>query len=160
MNQIFESDNISFVEVTESLVSDYLEMVNDENNYTISTGGKVKTYTVEQEFKWVHEKLEGKAIVFSMIEKKSGKFIGNIELMGPTDSDGELGIAITAKMQNIGFGTEAVIAFTEYAINQLGMKRVFLRTNPKNSRAIHVYLKCGFKEYDRTDEHVYMELSR
>ena len=160
MNQVFESDNISFVEVSERLVNDYLEMVNDENNYTRSTGGKVKKYTVEQEIKWVHEKLEERAIVFSMIEKKSGKFIGNIELMDPTDSDCELGIAITAKMQNTGFGTEAVMALTEYAINKLGMRRVFLRTSPQNSRAIHVYQKCGFKEYDRSDEHVYMELSR
>ena len=160
MKQIFESEKIRFVEVTESLVNDYLEMVNDENNYTVSTGGRVKTYTAEQELKWVREKLEAKAPVFSMIEKESGKFIGNIELMDPTDSDAELGIAITAKMQNNGFGTEAVVALTEYAINQLGLKRVFLRTNPRNSRAIHVYQKCGFKEYDRTDEHIYMEVSR
>lgn len=160
MKQIFESEKIRFVEVTESLVNDYLEMVNDENNYTVSTGGRVKTYTAEQELKWVREKLEAKAPVFSMIEKESGKFIGNIELMDPTDSDAELGIAITAKMQNSGFGTEAVVALTEYAINQLGLKRVFLRTNPRNSRAIHVYQKCGFKEYDRTDEHIYMEVSR
>ncbi len=160
MKQVFESKRIRFVEVTEDLVNDYLEMVNDEKNYTSSSGGRVKSYTVEQEVKWVREKLEEKAAVFSMIEKKSGKFIGNIELMDPTDSDAELGIAITAKMQNHGFGTEAVLALTEYARNRLGMKRVFLRTNPKNSRAIHVYQKCGFKEYDRTDDHIYMELSR
>ena len=160
MKQVFESENIRFVAVSEQLANDYLEMVNDEKNYTSSTGGKVKNYTLEQEFNWVHKKLEEKALVFSMIEKASGKFIGNIELMDPTDSCGELGIAITAKMQNLGFGTEAVVALTEYAIHQLGMKRVFLRTNPKNSRAIHVYQKCGYKEYDRTDEHVYMEWSR
>ena len=160
MKQVFESKRIRVVEVTEDLVNDYLEMVNDEKNYTSSSGGRVKSYTVEQEVKWVREKLEEKAAVFSMIEKKSGKFIGNIELMDPTDSDAELGIAITAKMQNHGFGTEAVLALTEYARNRLGMKRVFLRTNPKNSRAIHVYQKCGFKEYDRTDDHIYMELSR
>ena len=160
MNQVFESDNISFVEVTEQLVNDYLEMVNDEKNYNSSTGGKVKAYTVEQERKWVCEKLEEKAVVFSMIEKKSGKFIGNIELMDPSDTEGELGIAITAKMQDLGFGTEAVIALTEYAMNRLGMKRVFLRTNPNNKRAIHIYQKCGFKEYDRTDDHIYMELKR
>ncbi len=157
MKQIFESNNICFVEVTESLVNDYLEMVNDEKNYTSSIGGVVKTYTIEQEIEWVHEKLEEKAIVFSMIEKKSGKFIGNIELMDPTDSYGELGIAITSKMQNLGYGTEAVRALTEYGINQLGLKRVFLRTNPNNSRAIHVYQKCGFMEYDRNDTHVFME---
>ena len=160
MNQIFESDRISFVEVAECLVNDYLEMINDESNYKRFAGGTAKTYTAEQERKWVRKKLEEKALVFSMIEKKSGKFIGNIELMHPTDSDGELGIGITAKMQNVGFGTEAVNALTEYAMRQLGMNRVYLRTNPQNSRAIHVYQKCGFKEYDRTDEHVFMQRVR
>lgn len=160
MKQVFESDHISFVEVSEQLVNDYLTMVNDYENVNRFIGGKHKSYTAEQERKWVQEKLEEKALVFSMLEKKSGEFIGNIELMDPTDSEGELGIAITAKMQNVGFGTEAVIALTEYAIHQLGLKRVFLRTNPQNSRAIHVYQKCGFKEYDLTDEHIYMEFNR
>ena len=49
MQQIFESDNISFVEVSASLVNDYLDMVNDEKNFTNSTGGRVKMYTLEQE---------------------------------------------------------------------------------------------------------------
>ena len=160
MKQVFESDHISFVEVSEQLVNDYLTMVNDYENVNRFIGGKHKSYTAEQERKWVQEKLEEKAFVFSMLEKKSGEFIGNIELMDPTDSEGELGIAITAKMQNVGFGTEAVIALTEYAMHQLGLKRVFLRTNPQNSRAIHVYQKCGFKEYDLTDEHIYMEFNR
>ncbi len=158
MKQVFESNNISFVEVTESLVNDYLEMVNDEKNYTSSIGGVVKAYTAEQEIRWVREKLKEKAIVFSMIEKKSGKFIGNIELMDPTATEGELGIAITSKMQNLGFGTEAVMALIEYGMKQLGLKRVFLRTNPNNSRAIHVYQKCGFREYDQNDTHVFMEV--
>lgn len=73
---------------------------------------------------------------------------------------GELGIAITAAKQNAGYGTEAVSALAEFAGRQLGLKRIVLRTNPQNSRAIHVYQKCGFIEYDRTDEHVYMELRR
>ena len=46
---------------------------------------------------------------------------------------------------------------TDYGLNQLGLKRVCLRAKPYNNRAIHVYEKCGFREYDRTDEHVCME---
>ena len=160
MNQVFESSRISFVEVTELLVNDYLTMVNDYENVNRFIGGNHKTYTAEQELKWVQEKLEEKAFVFSMLEKKSGQFIGNIELIDVNNSVGELGIAITAAKQNSGYGTEAVFALTEYGTRQLGLKRVFLRTNPQNNRAIHVYQKCSFKEYDRTDEHIYMELSR
>ena len=160
MKQIFESENIRFVEVTELLVKDYLILVNDYENVNRFIGSKNKTYTEEQEIRWVQKKLAENAPVYSMIEKKTGEFIGNIELMNVQDSSAELGIAITADKQNLGYGTEAVLALTQYGLNQLGLERIFLRTNPKNSRAIHVYEKCGYREYDRTEEHIYMEVTK
>ena len=160
MKQIFEAENISYVEVSELLVNDYLVMVNDYENVDRFIGGKHKEFTKEQEISWVRKQLEENQTVFSMIEKKSGTFIGNIELMNVTDSQGELGIAITAKMQDQGYGSEAVAAMTDYGLNQLGLNRIFLRTNPDNDRAIHVYEKCGFREFKRDDEDVYMEAFR
>ena len=159
MKQFFESDNINFMEVSELLINDYLIMVNDYENVNKYISGMSQSYTEEQEIKWVQEKLEEKAPVFSMIEKKSSRFIGNIELMDLTETEGELGIAITAEMQNRGYGTEAILALIKYGINQLGLKRIYLRTNPNNARAIHVYEKCGFREYKRNDEHVFMEVA-
>ena len=158
MKQIFESENIRFVEVNELLVEDYLVMVNDYEHVNRFIGGKKKTFTEAQEIEWVKKKQEEKAIVFSMIDKKSGAFIGNIEMMDIQDDSGELGIAITADKQDKGFGTEAVKAMTAYGMEQLGLKRVYLRANPENSRAIHVYGKSGFREYKRTEDHVYMEI--
>ena len=160
MKHIFESDRISFVEVSESLVNDYLTMVNDYENVNRFIGGKKKAFTAEQEIQWVREKLEEEALVFSMIDKSSERFIGNIELMDPNDSEGELGIAITGEMQDQGYGTEAVLGMLKYAIDQLDLKRVFLRTNPQNTRAIRVYEKCGFRKYKQDLEHVYMEVLR
>ena len=160
MKQIFESEQISFVEVSEQLVGDYLVMVNDYEHVNRFIGGKHKTYTEEQEIEWVERKLEEKACVFSMIEKKSGAFIGNIELMDVSGPSAELGIAITAQKQDLGFGTEAVLELVNYGRETLGLERIFLRTNPDNARAIHVYEKCGFREYDRTEEDIYMEYSR
>ena len=156
MKQIFESEHIRFVEVSEQLVGDYLAMVNDYEHVNRFIGGKHKTYTAEQEIEWVERKLEEKACVFSMIEKKGGDFIGNIELMDVSGSSAELGIAITAAKQDRGYGTEAVRALVNYGLDTLGLERIFLRTNPDNARAIHVYEKCGFREYDRTEEHVSM----
>ena len=51
-------------------------------------------------------------------------------------------------------------AVSEYGMNHLGLQRIFLRTNPDNKRAIRVYEKSGFREFDRTDDHVYMEILR
>lgn len=159
MKQIFESDNISFVQVSESLADDYLVMVNDYENVNRYIGGKNKSYTFEQEIAWVRKQLKEKAAVFSMIEKSSNAFIGNIEFMNLTASEGELGIAVTAKMQNKGYGSEAIRAFVKYGMNQLGLKRIVLRVRPDNERAIHVYEKCGFREYRRDDVHIHMEVS-
>jgi diamine N-acetyltransferase len=160
MKQVFESENIRFVAVSEPLVQDYLIMVNDIEHVEKFIGGWHEPFTEEQEIRWVQKKLAEKVPVFSMLEKKSSRFIGNVELMDIADGVGELGIAITAEMQDRGFGTEAVRAITEYGIKQLNLHRVFLRTNPDNRRAIRVYEKCGFREYDRTAEHVFMEYAR
>ena len=157
MKQIFTSENIRYVAVSELLIKDYLRMVNDVEHVQKYLGGQHEPYTEEQEIRWVREKLEEKAPVFSMLEKKSGRFIGNVELMDVSSGAGEVGIAITAEMQDRGYGTEAVRAVTAYGLERLKLRRVFLRTNPKNSRAIHVYEKCSFREYDRTEEHVFME---
>ena len=158
MEKVFESGNILFVKVSELLVKDYLDMVNDIEHVDRYIGGWHEPFTEEQEITWVQNKLEERAPVFSMLEKKSGEFIGNIELMNPKDSIGELGIAVTAKKQDRGYGTEAVQAMVRYCFDYLGIRRIVLRTNPDNHRAIHVYEKCGFREYDRSDEHVFMEI--
>ncbi len=160
MQTVFESDDIRFVRVSELLVGDYLVMVNDMDHVERFLGGAHEPFTEEQEIEWVRRKLKENEPVFSMIEKESGEFIGNIELMDVRDGVGELGISITAAKQNLGYGTQAVAALTEFGMERLRLNRIFLRTNPDNARAIRVYEKCGFREYDRTAGHVYMEIMR
>ena len=157
---IFESERISFAEVSELLTKDYLVMVNDIDHVERFLGGRHDPYTNEQEVSWVRKKLEEKAPVFSMIEKNSGQFIGNIELMRVSDSVSELGIAVTAEKQDKGYGTEAVSALTAYGMEHLGLEKIILRTRTDNARAIRVYEKCGFREYNRTGDHIFMEKSR
>ena len=158
MREVFASDRISFVEVSEDLVADYLAMVNDAENVGRWIGS-TKTYTEENERAWVKKKREKKAPVFSMLEKKTGDFIGNIELIDPENGASELGIAITAKQQDKGFGQEAIPALVRYGMETLGLRRVWLRTRLHNLRAIHVYEKCGFVEKHRDEEHVFMEFA-
>lgn len=156
MNTVFETENIKFIELTESLVEDYLAMINDINVARLL--GRTKTVTEEGELNWIRMNLENKTPVFSMIEKSSGKFIGNIELMDVHDEEAELGITITASMQDKGYGTESVPAIVDYGMKELNLKRIFLKVFPDNLRAIHVYEKCGFREYGRTEEDVLMEI--
>ncbi len=163
MKPIFESERIIFAEVSEAFVPGYLAMVNDYehvNKYIGGAyGGSAHTYTEEDEIRWVREKLEEKAPVFSMVEKSSGEFIGNIELMDLTETEAELGIALTAAKQDQGFGTEAVTALIHYGFEQFGLWKITLRTRLFNGRAFHVYQKCGFRETGRDDSHIFMEIS-
>ena len=158
MKQLFESDRIRYVEVSEELLPDYLRMVNDLEYVGRFIGRRTEPVSEEKERKWVREKLAENATLFSMVEKNGGAFIGNIELMDLRDTEAELGIAITAAKQDRGYGTEAIRAVTGYAFDKLGLKRVFLKVYPDNSRAIRVYEKCGYREYDRTEEDVFMEI--
>ena len=77
---VFESENIYYVKLDERLVNDYLIMVNDPN-VANKISHKTRTYTYEQELNWVKSKLEENALCFSMLEKTTGEYIGNIEIM-------------------------------------------------------------------------------
>ena len=87
MKPIFESDNIIFTALSELLADDYLTMVNDYENVNRFIGGKHKSFTREQELAWVQIKREEKALVFSMLEKKSRSYIWNIEMMTVKDCE-------------------------------------------------------------------------
>ena len=160
MPPVFESENIFFVRVSDSLVPDYLAMVNDVEHVArlIGLSRRSEPITAEQERRWVQKKLAEDATVFSMLEKTTGTFIGNIELLHIENGSAELGIAITAAMQEKGYGTEAIPAMVQYGMETLGLLRIFLKVYPDNARAIHVYEKCGFREYDRTADDVFMEI--
>ena len=159
MEVVFESENMLFVRVSEALLGDYLVMVNDIERVGRFIGRR-EPCSEEEERAFIRGRLERRAPIFSMLEKKSGAFIGNIELMDVKGDTGELGIAITAGMQDRGYGAEGIARIVEYGFGELGLKRVFLKAYPDNARAIHVYEKCGFREYDRTDEDVFMEITR
>lgn len=155
MKELLASSRISYVGVSEELLDDYLAMVNDpEVGSLIGIEGPVGE---AWERNWVKGKVEEKAPLFSMIEKETGTFIGNIELMDPTADCAELGISIVREKQNKGYGKEAIRTILDYA-KRRGMTRVFLKVYPQNARAIRVYSECGFKEYDRTEKQIFMEI--
>lgn len=160
MTTVFTSENIRFVRVSEKLLPDYLAMVNDWERVGKLIGSRRDPISEEKERRWVQKKLAEGAALFSMLEKDTGAFIGNIELMDIADGAGELGIAITAAMQDKGYGTETVSAMVRYGMDTLGLRRVFLKVFPDNARAIRVYEKCGFREYDRTEDDVFMEVTK
>lgn len=158
---VFESDRINFVKLSPKLVHDYLGMVNDiEVQKFISH--KRKTYSLDGELEWIKSKLEENAIIFSMIEKKTNEFIGNIEIIKINNNIGEIGIAITPKKQDNHFGQEAIKRLIEYAFNELNLEGLELNVYDFNPRGIKCYEKVGFviDGQGKTKEDIHMLLKR
>ena len=160
MDKVFESENIIYVRPSFDLVPDYLEMVNDIENVAKFIGDRRELLTEQQEMDYIKDKMDNKATMFSMLEKGTDRFIGNIEFFNRVFEEAEWGIAITASMQNKGYGKEALKRSVEYGFNELGLTRIYLGVYADNPRAIHVYERCGFKEYDRNSVDVFMEINK
>lgn len=140
---VFESQNIKYVKLSEDLINDYLVMVNDPE-VAGKISHKIRTFSYDEEKEWVEEKLKENAACYSMLEKKTNEFIGNIEIMHINNGVGEIGISITPKKQNMHYGTEAMKAIIEYGYNKLNLKGFELNVYATNSRAIHCYENVGF----------------
>lgn len=160
MDKVFESENIIYVRPSFDLVPEYLDMVNDIENVAKFIGDRREPLTEEQEMDYIKDKIDNNAVMFSMMEKGTDRFIGNIEFFNRVFEEAEWGIAITASMQNKGYGKEALKRSVEYGFNELGLTRIYLGVYADNLRAIHVYESCGFKEYDRNDVDVFMEINK
>ena len=158
---VFESENILFVKLNEKLINDYLNMINNPEVASMISH-EIHTYTYEDELKWLKLKLQENAICFSMIEKQTGDFIGNIEIMKINNNIGELGITITPKKQNKHYGTEAIKALLKYAFDNLNLDGMELEVFRTNLRAIHCYENVGFKidGKGKTDEDIHMIIYR
>ena len=160
MEAVFESENILYIRPSFDLVPEYLEMVNDIENVARFIGDRREPLTEKDEIDYIKNKMDNNATMFSMIEKKTNKFIGNIEFFNRVFEEAEWGIVITTKMQNKGYGKESLKRSVEYGFNDLGLTRIYLSVYANNPRAIRVYEECGFKEYERDDVDIFMEITK
>ena len=153
MNKVLESKNIDYINLSKDLINDYLIMVNDpEISKYISR--EYHKYTYEEEECWVERKLEEKENSFSMIEKNTGEYIGNISIVNIVNDVGEMGICITSKKQDKHYGTEAIETIIDYGFNKLKLNTIYLKVFSFNERAIHCYKKLGFTKY-RVDKNIF-----
>jgi len=161
MKTIFESERINYVKVNEDLINDYLEMVNDPLVANKISHNPI-SFTYEQEKEWIKIKLAEDAKVFSMIEKSTGDYIGNIEVMEPKDGISELGITITPKKQNMLYGREAMKRIMKYAEEELGINNFELNVYKTNPKAIKCYENSGFviDGDGKTEEDYHMSYKR
>ena len=158
MKTEFESERIIYTRPSFDLIPDYLEMVNDIENVARFIGERRELLSEDDEREYIKDKMDHDATMFSMIEKNTGKFIGNIEFFNRKGDEAEWGIVITASMQNKGYGREALKRSIDYGFNELALDRIYLSVYVNNPRAVHVYEQCGFKEFKRDDVDIFMEM--
>ncbi len=93
----------------------------------------------------------GSEMAFGIIDE-GGELIGRISCYGldETRKEAEIGILIGEKrLWGKGYGRDALITFLRYLFDEVGLRRVRVRTMDKNKRARHCFSQCGFRESNR-----------
>lgn len=143
-NVVFSSENIDYIKLSEKLIPEYLTMTNDPDVISKISYNLDSISYVEEKL-WVDEMLNKNINWYSMIEKKTGDYIGNIGLIRIVDFVGEIGIVITPKKQNKHYGTESIKRIIKYGYEKFNLRSFKLNVLNENLRAIHCYEKIGFK---------------
>ena len=167
--KVFESNNIVFVKINEKLINEYLDLVNTPSIQDL-VNSKRKVISLEKELEWIKSKIENNDYVFSMLEKDTNMFIGNVELMDYDGKSAELAISITEGMQNKHYGQEAITIMINYAFNVLGLEQLNAVVFSHNERSLHCLEKYGFVKYkevknvkqlnEKEIDDVYLKLNR
>lgn len=139
---------------------DYLSWLNDkEVTRGLETGAFPATKESLAEF--ITNTSRSKENVFlAIIDKSSGKHIGNIKLgnIHWIHRHAELGILIGDKSAwGKGFGADACRMLVEYAFTKLNLHKVWLAVFSNNTGAIQLYRKLGFVEEGNLKEHVFSD---
>ena len=90
-------------------------------------------------------------LVFSMLDKNTNGFIGNISLDVINDESAEIALSIKSIMQNKGYGKEAIKGLTDYAKEVLHYKSLIAVIFSNNEKSLHCFQKLGFREYKREE---------
>ena len=144
MQLIFETDNILFTKVSIKLLDEYLELVNDKTIQR-STLTKEKEYSKEKELAWIQNVLDNNELVFSMLDKNTNEFIGNISLDVINDESAEIALSIKSIMQNKGYGKEAIRGLIDYAKEVLHYKSLIAVIFSNNEKSLHCFQKLGLE---------------
>lgn len=83
------------------------------------------------------------------IETKQSGFIGEVELTQICwhTREAELKICIgNPACRGLGLGTRALKLVLAIAFKRLNLEKVYLKVYQYNTRALHCYLRCGFKK--------------
>lgn len=103
----------------------------------------------EQEREWIDKLLSpgSGTTAFGIVENSSGQLVGMTFLknINHLHRQAEFAILIDKEYTGKGYGKEACAKTLDFAFQDLGLHRVFLKVRKDNAAAIAIYNACGFK---------------
>lgn len=96
---------------------------------------------------------------FAIVTINEDKLIGTVSLekVDNINRTATLGIFIGDKeYRSKGYGTEAIRLILDFGFNYMNLNNIDLQVMSFNERAIKCYEKCGFKEYGRRKQSVFI----
>ena len=147
---ILEEDNFYLRKISlDDCNENYLSWMNDYeiNKYLES---RFTTHTIDslKNFVTAMNNSENN-FLFAIVDKESDKHIGNIKLGGihPIHKYADIGLIIGDKNYwGHGIATNAIKLVTEFAFNDLNLRKVIAGVYENNIGSIRAFKKCGFKE--------------
>jgi RimJ/RimL family protein N-acetyltransferase len=147
---ILETDRIYLRILTISDVTQkYCDWLNDNE---VTKYLETHYMTIDKLYEYVSKNIDNKnCILFGIFDTKNNEHIGNIKLEPINYSEGytELGIMIGNKNywgKNIGY--DSIKLMMKYCFNILKLNEIQLGVHVENKRAIKLYQKLGFIEYN------------
>lgn len=129
------------------------------SEYISDIMGYLPTMSLEQQYEWYDRtKNDRSRYIFAICQNKDARHIGNVAI-GNVDTLHRHGmfsifLAGTAD-QAKGIGSEATMLVLGFAFEKLNLNKVYLRTSPRFTQAIHMYDRLGFVREGVMREHSY-----
>jgi len=101
----------------------------------------------EMEEEWISRAMGRNDEAHMVVEKRKGRSpIGVISVnhIDGRNASAAIWISISEESWDKGFGTEAVRETARFMFDKLNIRRVWLRVDEENARAIRCFEKCGF----------------
>lgn len=139
-----------------------LEAINNWRNDPVliaCLGAPYRYINIDVDIKWYENYMASRATtVRCAIVEEDDKILGLISLTGVDymNQSAELHIMIgDSENQGKGMGTFAVKEILNHAFNNMNLHRVELGVLESNTRAIHLYEKCGFVKEGLKRDYIY-----
>jgi len=119
---------------------------NDREIWTHTGSKPNRIISQNDEIAWIKEVLQRTTERrFAICIEEKNSYIGNVQLTNIDKQRAELHIFIGEKEYwGKGVGTEATSLILKYAFQVLMLEEVYLIVNKKNTKAIKMYMNCGF----------------